>query len=99
MKAKTDPLFVTVNLNGKQVSMELDTASAVTIMAESKFKEVSSDSIQESAVNLCTYSGEKIQVKGEAMCNVEYEGKHYILPIVSFLGMALHCWVGVDYNT
>ena len=41
VKAKTDPLFVTVNLNGKQVSMELDTASAVTIMAESKFKEVS----------------------------------------------------------
>ena len=33
-------------------------------------------------VNLCTYSGEKIQVKGEAMCNVEYEGKHYVLPIV-----------------
>ena len=33
-------------------------------------------------VNLCTYSGEKIQVKGKAMCNVEYEGKHYVLPIV-----------------
>ena len=86
VKAKTDPLFVTVNLNGKQVSMELDTGSAVTIMAESKFKEISSDSLQESAVDLCTYSGEQIQVKGEAMCNVEYEGKHYVLPIVVISG-------------
>ena len=62
--------------------MELNTGLAVTIMAEFKFKEILSDSLQESAVNLCTYSGEKIQVKGEAMCNVEYEGKHYVLPIV-----------------
>ena len=86
LKAKTDPLFVTVKLNGTQVSMELDTGSAVTNMAESKFNEISSDSLEESAVNWCTYSGEKIQVKGEAMCNVEYEGKHYVLPLLSFLG-------------
>ena len=82
VKAKTDPLFVTVNLNGKQVPMEIDTGSAVTIIAESSFKEISSDPLQESLVDLCTYSGEKIQVKGEIMCNVEYEGKHYVLPIV-----------------
>ena len=35
VEAKTDPLFVTVNLNDKQVLMELDTGSAVTIMVES----------------------------------------------------------------
>ena len=34
VKAKIDPLFVTVNINGKQASMELNTRSAVTIMAE-----------------------------------------------------------------
>ena len=82
MKDKTDPLFVTVNLNGKQVPMEIDTGSAVTIMSESSFKEIALDPLQESVANLCTYSGEKIQVKGEAMCNVEYEDKHYVLPVV-----------------
>ena len=44
-------------------------------MSESKFKEISSEPLQESLVNLCTYYGEKISVRGEAMCNVEYEGK------------------------
>ena len=43
VKDKTDPLFVTVNLNGKQVPMEIDTGSAVTIMSESSFKEIASD--------------------------------------------------------
>lgn len=83
---KPDPLYVSVNLNGKQVSMELDTGSAVSIMSESKFKEISSDPLQESQVNLCTYSGEKISVQGEAMCNVEYEGKQYGLPIIIISG-------------
>ena len=82
VKDKTDPLLVTMNLNGKQMAMEIDTGSAVTIMSESCFKQIASDPLRESVVNLCTYSGEKIQVKGEAMCNVEYEGKHYVLPIV-----------------
>ena len=69
--------------------MELDTGSAVSIISESKFKEISSDPSQESQVNLCTYSGEKISVQGEAMCNVEYEGKQYELPIVFKPGV---CW-------
>ena len=83
---KPDPLYVSVDVNGKQVSMEIDTGSAVSIMSELKFKEISSDPLQESQVNLCTYSGEKISVQGEAMCNVKYEGKQYELPIVVISG-------------
>ena len=56
-------MYVSVNINGKQVSMEIDTGSAVSIMSESKFKEISSEPLQESLVNLCTYSGEKISVR------------------------------------
>ena len=66
--------------------MEIDTGSAVSIMAESKFREISSEPLQQSLVNLCTYSGEQIIVQGEAMCNIEYEGKQYVLPIVVILG-------------
>ena len=58
VKDKTDPLFVTMNLNDKQVPMEIDTGSVVTIMAESSFKEIASDPLQEPVVNLCIYSGE-----------------------------------------
>ena len=60
------------------------TGLAVSIMPESKFKEISSEALQESTVKLCTYSGEQIGIKGEAMCNIEYEGKQYVLPIVVF---------------
>ena len=35
---KPGPLHVSVKINGKQVSMEIDTGSAVSIMSESKFK-------------------------------------------------------------
>ena len=54
VKDKTDPLFVTVNLNGKQVPIEICTGSgsAVTIAL---------DPLQESVANLCTYSGEKFK--------------------------------------
>jgi len=71
-----------MTLNGKQVPMEIDTGSVVSIMAETKFKEISSDPLQESRVNLCIYSGESINVKGEAMCNIEHEGKSCVLPTV-----------------
>jgi len=88
-KDKTDSLYITMTLNGKEVPMEIDTSSAVSIMAETKFKEISSNILQESQVNLCTYSGEKINVKGEAMCNIEYEGKSYVLPMVIISGEGL----------
>ena len=55
-------------------------------MSEPNFKEISSEPLQESLVNLCTYFGEKISVQGEAMCNVQYEGKQYSLPIVVISG-------------
>ena len=86
VKKKSDPLYVSVNMNGREVSMEIDTGSAVSIMAESKFRKISSEPLQQSLVNLCTYSGEQIIVQGEAMCNIEYEGKQYVLPIVVISG-------------
>ena len=67
--------------------MEIDTGSAVSIMPESKLKEISSEPLQESKVKLCTYSGKQIGEKVEAMCNIEYESKQYVLPIVVILGM------------
>ena len=74
-----------MSLNGKPTVMEIDTGAAVSIMAEAKFSEISED-LQASQVNLCTYSGEKFSIKGEAMCNVEYAGKLYVLPLVIMAG-------------
>ena len=81
MKDKTDPLFVTVNLNDKQFHGDRYWVSSYYLV-RIKLQRDCIRPLQESVANLCTYSGKKIQVKGEAMCNVEYEGKHYVLPIV-----------------
>ena len=81
----TDPLRVTMNLNGKPTLMEIDTGAAISIMAEAKFREISKE-LQDSQVNLCTYSGEKLSVKGEVMCNVEYAGNLYVLPLIIIAG-------------
>ena len=82
----TDPIHVTMSLNGKPIPMEIDTSAAVSIMTETKFMEISSEELQGSLVNLCTYSGEKLSVKGEVMCNVEYDGKMCALPLVIIAG-------------
>ena len=58
----TDPLHVTMSLNGKPAVMEIGTGVAVSTMAEAKFSEISED-LQASEMNLCTYSGEKLSVK------------------------------------
>jgi len=78
----TDPLHVTMSLNGKPTLMEIDTGAAVSILTETKFKGIISEELQGSLVNLCTYSGEKVSVKSDATCNVEYDGKIYVLSLV-----------------
>jgi len=79
--ANTDLLHVTMSLNGKPTLMEIDTGAVVSIMIEKIYGDFIRE-LQGSLANLCTYSGEKLSVKGEAMCNVEYDGKMYVLPLV-----------------
>jgi len=55
----TDPVCVTMTLNGRSTVMEINTGAEVSITTEAKFREISEE-LQESRVNLCTYSGEKL---------------------------------------
>ncbi|GFO04106.1 Pol polyprotein [Plakobranchus ocellatus] len=64
---------ITMNVNGKEVKMELDTGSGVTIMPEKIFTEIFQDEIKLKRTSqiLKTYSGSIIPLKGEAMVNVK----------------------------
>lgn len=63
-KENTKPLIVTMTLNGKEIPMETDTGSAVTILPESTYRAISTEPLLESSIQLCTYSREKLEVKG-----------------------------------
>ena len=46
----------------------------------------SNETLQESNIKLCIYSGEKLEVKGSAICKVEYHTVIYKLPVVILAG-------------
>ena len=86
IKGSVRPLLVTMTHNGKEVVMEIDTGSAVTILPETTYKTVATEPLQESTIKLCTYSREKLEVRGSAMCKVEYGNGTYKLPVVVLAG-------------
>jgi len=71
-----------MTLNDKKVPMEIDTGSAVTIFPEATYRTISTDPLQDTTIKLCAYSGEKLEVKGSALCKVEHDCKTYELPVV-----------------
>ncbi|KAK3776673.1 hypothetical protein RRG08_049682 [Elysia crispata] len=64
--------YIMMNLNGKDVKMEIDTGSGVTIMPDSVFQETFKNEVelQTSTQILKTYNGSNIPLKGEAMMDV-----------------------------
>uniref|UniRef100_A0AAV2LVS7 ribonuclease H n=2 Tax=Knipowitschia caucasica TaxID=637954 RepID=A0AAV2LVS7_KNICA len=60
-----EAIWLTPQVNGKQVRMELDTGSAVSVMAHSDFVQYFGDQkLNSSSVLLKTYTGEKIKPLG-----------------------------------
>ena len=66
---------VDMAINGKQVTMEIDTGAALTIISENAFKQVQTGSrkmeLKPTNAKICTYTGERISVIGEADLLVE----------------------------
>ena len=63
--SRSQPITLTVNIDGVDTVMELDTGAAVTLISEETFKSYwPHKELQESNSRLKTYSGEPIVVKG-----------------------------------
>ena len=71
----TKPLVVSMTLNDKEITMEIDTGSAVTVLPESTYRSISAEPLQESTIKLCTYSGEQLKVKGTACAKLNMRAK------------------------
>ena len=80
------PYRVSVNVNGKALSMEIDTGASVSVVGKETFdliqRGVSSIRLQETPVTLKTYTGQQIALLGSVLVPVEYKGQTCNLPLV-----------------
>ena len=76
-------IVVPVNINGTNISMELDTGATVSVMSERMWKDKFSTSapLEPSPLKLKTYTGEHLKIKGQASVEVNYNGQNVTLPL------------------
>ena len=79
---RVEPLTVNVGVNGKNVSMEVDTGASLTVISEMTMKQIPHLEITPVAAKLRTYTGEVITPVGQADVNVKYEGQVKVLAVI-----------------
>ena len=82
------PINIVPNIDGQDVSMELDTGAAISVINESTYKTVLAQQplLQKSNVKLHTYSGEQLSVFGELQVTVYYNEQKVSLPLIVLQG-------------
>ena len=74
--------LVPVKVNGENISMELDTGASVSIMTEEawrrRFPKVP---LEESQIKFKTYTGEALEIIGQALVEETYQDKTTMLPL------------------
>ena len=79
----SSPICVELLLDGQQVTMELDTGAAVSIMSEEQCRRLFPKArLQATEMVLRTYTSERMEVAGELLVNVAYESQTMKLPLV-----------------
>ena len=72
-KGSSRPIQVSISINGKPLVMQLDTGTAVSLMAESTFQKFFSETqLTQSNLVLKTYTGELMGVVGAVSVEVQY---------------------------
>ena len=80
IKKSNGPITVDVTVSGVDVTMELDTGSAYTIVPESMFQaKLPHIALHSSEVRLETYSGQPLTLLGQASVEVVYDSQRYKL--------------------
>jgi transposase InsO family protein/predicted aspartyl protease len=88
-RIKTCSSIVTLLINGRRFTLELDTGSTNTIISEQDWKKIGSPSIHPSKYKLKCYSGQMLQVKGECEVNVNHGKQNFILSMIVVHGNSL----------
>lgn len=76
------PISLEIYLEGRPVSMELDTGSAVSVMSEGVYHEyLRHVPLKDTPLKLRTYTGESVKPLGFCYVTVQYKGQFKELPI------------------
>ena len=71
-----------ITIDEQNVTMEVDTGAALSLISETTFKELRLDrSVSATIVTLCSYSGETIPVLGSIDTEVRYKGQRACLTL------------------
>ena len=81
-----DPIMITMKCNKKEVTMEVDTGAAVTVMSITLFRELEGGKLEISNLRLRTYTGEIISPLGVGWLVVEYNSITMELPVTVLKG-------------
>ena len=85
IRTKQKPITVNISADGKNLRMDLDTGAAVSVMSERTYHSLwpqDGPSLQPTTINLRTYTGEPIRIKGSISLSVVHNQQKLTLPIV-----------------
>ena len=88
---KNKPWMVDLLVNGKQVSMQIDTGASVSVINFETYTSLWSSPLPPLVINeprpkLRTYTGEEIQVLGSFSPTISYKGQQKVLPLLVVKG-------------
>ena len=88
LSSRSNPITLSVKLNGCPTTMELDTGASLSVMGDSTLKALLGDSVSitPSDVTLRTYTGEELPVLGQVDVTVTYESQVISLPLIIIQG-------------
>lgn len=82
-KTGRGPMLVKVRIQGRDKVMELDTGSARSLMSIKEFEGLHAGvALEKTRVKLQTFTGEQIEIKGEAKVQIEHNGQSLKLPLM-----------------
>ena len=88
LPGKVEPIVITVNVNGTDILMEVDTGASLSIISEQTFRAIASptDRLQSTSITLTTYSGDNFHIMGTYDVQVGYKCQSQTLPLVVVQG-------------
>ena len=84
-----DSFKIVLNVNKKQLTMEIDTGASVSVISEKVFRERlkgSKTSLKETSVSLHTYTGDEINILGQCDVHVKHNNQYVKLPLIIVKG-------------
>ena len=83
---KTDPLLVTVQVNGTHLEVEVETGAACSIISAATYNQLwpknQAQPLFPTKKGLCTYTRDSLHVKGAIAVTVHYQGQTTVLELV-----------------